>query len=166
MAIDKIQSESINLADNFAFTGTVTGASGVNTPAFHAGGSAAVSIANSTQVLLTFDTEVLDSDNCFDTSTNKFTPTTAGKYFIYAAYRLNTTSGGNFQQAIIEKNGSTIFTYNKYHSHKGSVQISGIADANGSSDYFQAFGYHQIGSTVSTYGDVATLFFGAYKIIT
>jgi len=28
MAIDKIQSESINLADNFAFTGTVTGASG------------------------------------------------------------------------------------------------------------------------------------------
>ena len=28
MAIDKIQSESINLADNFAFTGTVTGAGG------------------------------------------------------------------------------------------------------------------------------------------
>ena len=35
MAIDKIQSESINLADNFAFTGTVTGASGNNTPSFH-----------------------------------------------------------------------------------------------------------------------------------
>ena len=29
MAIDKIQSESINLADNFAFTGTVTGAGGI-----------------------------------------------------------------------------------------------------------------------------------------
>jgi len=28
MAIDKIQSESINLADNFAFTGTVSGAGG------------------------------------------------------------------------------------------------------------------------------------------
>ena len=26
MALSKIQSESINLADNFAFTGTVTGA--------------------------------------------------------------------------------------------------------------------------------------------
>ena len=36
MAIDKIQSESINLADNFAFTGTVSGAGGVMTPAFHA----------------------------------------------------------------------------------------------------------------------------------
>jgi len=29
MAIDKIQSESINLADNFAFTGNVTGAGGI-----------------------------------------------------------------------------------------------------------------------------------------
>ena len=29
MAIDKIQSESINLADNFAFTGTVTGTPGI-----------------------------------------------------------------------------------------------------------------------------------------
>ena len=34
MAIDKIQSESINLADNFAFTGTVTGAGENNTPLF------------------------------------------------------------------------------------------------------------------------------------
>ena len=36
MAIDKIQSESINLADNFAFTGTVTGAGVSNTPCFQA----------------------------------------------------------------------------------------------------------------------------------
>ena len=34
MAIDKIQSESINLADNFAFTGTVSGAGGNKNPAF------------------------------------------------------------------------------------------------------------------------------------
>ena len=46
MAIDKIQSESINLADNFAFTGTVTGAGGVNTPAFHAYLSSTVEVAN------------------------------------------------------------------------------------------------------------------------
>ena len=38
MAIDKIQSESINLADNFAFTGTVTGAGESNTPSFYATG--------------------------------------------------------------------------------------------------------------------------------
>ena len=36
MAITKIQSESMNLADTYAFTGTVTGAGGSNTPAFFA----------------------------------------------------------------------------------------------------------------------------------
>ena len=34
MAITKIQSESMNLADTYAFTGTVTGAGENNTPAF------------------------------------------------------------------------------------------------------------------------------------
>ncbi len=34
MAIDKIQSESINLADNFAFTGTVTGAGGLSNASY------------------------------------------------------------------------------------------------------------------------------------
>ena len=34
MAITKIQSESLNLADTYDFTGTVTGAGGVMTPAF------------------------------------------------------------------------------------------------------------------------------------
>jgi hypothetical protein len=33
MAITKIQSESLNLSDNYDFTGTVTGAGEINTPA-------------------------------------------------------------------------------------------------------------------------------------
>jgi hypothetical protein len=32
MALIKVQSEGINLADDFTFTGTVAGAGGVNTP--------------------------------------------------------------------------------------------------------------------------------------
>jgi hypothetical protein len=46
MAIDKIQSESINLADTFAFTGTVTGAGGVNTPAFEAKLNTQINLTN------------------------------------------------------------------------------------------------------------------------
>ena len=34
MALTKIESEGLLLSDNFAFTGTVTGAGGVNTPTF------------------------------------------------------------------------------------------------------------------------------------
>ena len=34
MAITKLQAEALNLADTYAFTGTVTGAGGDNTPFF------------------------------------------------------------------------------------------------------------------------------------
>ena len=71
MAIDKIQSESINLADNFAFTGTVTGAGGVNTPAWKVSGNA-TSVANSTATKLTINTEQFDTDN--KVASNKVTP--------------------------------------------------------------------------------------------
>ena len=36
MALSKIQAESMNLADTYTFTGSVSGAGGVNTPAFKA----------------------------------------------------------------------------------------------------------------------------------
>ena len=60
MAIDKIQSESINLADTFAFTGTVTGAGGVNTPAFKAVNTGAVTIAHDTNTKLAITNEIYD----------------------------------------------------------------------------------------------------------
>ena len=56
MAINKIQSESINLADTFAFTGTVTGAGGVNTPAFQAYASSNQSQTNDTFTKIECDT--------------------------------------------------------------------------------------------------------------
>ena len=56
MAIDKIQSESINLADTFAFTGTVTGAGGVNTPIVYVLANAA-SLTNNTTQKITMNNE-------------------------------------------------------------------------------------------------------------
>ena len=51
MAIDKIQSESINLADTFAFTGTVTGAGGITEADFFVC-NADQSISNNTRTLV------------------------------------------------------------------------------------------------------------------
>jgi|TARA_S200002703_G_scaffold154051_1_gene156307 hypothetical protein len=51
MAIDKIQSESINLADNFAFTGTVTGTPSItNAQSFYL--SSSKTIASGTQTVI------------------------------------------------------------------------------------------------------------------
>jgi len=84
MAIDKIQSESINLADNFAFTGTVSGAGGTTAPYFFASLSANTSISEAAYVKVQFNDEEIDSSNCYDNSTNyRFTPNVAGKYYIF-----------------------------------------------------------------------------------
>jgi hypothetical protein len=87
VAIDKIQSESINLADNFAFTGTVSGAGGVNTPAFSAYQGATQNISNNSSTKVPINSRNFDTDNNYDHSTNyRFTPTTSGKYYVYGKY--------------------------------------------------------------------------------
>ncbi len=63
MAITKIQSESMNLADTYAFTGTVTGAGGVNTPVFAVSKSATQGLNNDAYTKVTWDVENIDSDN-------------------------------------------------------------------------------------------------------
>mgnify|MGYP001173031320 CR=1 FL=1 len=85
MAIDKIQSESINLADTFAFTGTVTGAGGNNQPYFAATMSGNQSLSQNSWTKVTFNTETFDQGGNYDHSSNyRFTPGVAGKYYIYS----------------------------------------------------------------------------------
>jgi hypothetical protein len=94
MAIDKIQSESINLADTFAFTGTVTGAGGANTPAFHIRKSSnQTGLSSGGWTKITFDDEVFDTDNAF--ASNKFTAPSDGKYFFTTGAKINDTDGNN-----------------------------------------------------------------------
>jgi len=177
MAIDKIQSESINLADNFAFTGTVTGAGGANTPAFEAYLSANQTITNETDTKVQNNTEVYDTDNAYDNSTNfRFLPTVAGKYFVYGR-TLADSAAGNCREvkAMIFKNGSVIArSVVNFHGNDGegaSPMVTAIVDMNGSSDYVELFGRHDTadGSNDTKFQGGSTeryTIFGAYKIIT
>ena len=93
MALSKIQSESINLADNFAFTGTVTGAGESNIPYFHAALENDQTVSDNTMTKVQCNLEAFDSANAYDNSTNyRFTPQTAGKYFVYGQVRANGSS--------------------------------------------------------------------------
>jgi|TARA_X000001382_G_scaffold128215_1_gene117427 hypothetical protein len=175
MAIDKIQSESINLADNFAFTGTVTGAGGVNTPAFHAYLSADQNVNSNVVTKVQCNTEIYDTDNCYDNSTNfRFTPTTAGKYYVYANFAGQQAAYViYFSIPIIKKNGTEIATASNTFGN-GSVyattnHISVIADMNGSSDYLEFYGnidihVHGQEKFVGNSNSSITSF-GAYRII-
>ena len=71
MAITKLQAEALNLADTFAFTGTVTGAGGANTPAFaatqantgfSAGGDSKMAFATKFLIQIIVTTTLLTTD--------------------------------------------------------------------------------------------------------
>ena len=112
MAIDKIQSESINLADNFAFTGTVTGAGESNLPLFHVNCSGNQSVSDNTNTKITnWGTPTIDTASGWDSGNNKYTIQTAGKYLIYATFSpFDTSANGVLREATLTvyKNGSSM----------------------------------------------------------
>jgi len=175
MAITKIQSESLNLADTYNFTGDVTGAGGVNTPAFRAYMSSHQTLSNNTVTKAQFDTEVFDTDSCYDNSTNyRFTPNVAGKYFVYTSMTLESGSQTQMEyaHAYIYKNGSieqmqtAIYSANNVSWQTGG-DIGTIVDMNGSSDYLEAFARINVFSGITKIISTTkhNSIFGAYKII-
>ena len=94
MAITKIIADSIT-------SGAVA-----NTPAFEARNASAQSVNGSTTTLMQFDTEVFDTNNTYtNSSTFKFTPGVAGKYFIYASIAFDD---------IDNAEGTLIYLYKKW----------------------------------------------------
>ena len=81
--------------------------------------------------------------------------------------RLN--GGGSSVQydMYLRKNNSTFcgFTHEGASGDPFSMQVSGIAEANGSSDYFDVFFYQASSSVALQYG-LANSIFGGYKLIT
>ena len=128
------------------------------------------------------DTEYFDSASAFDTSNYRFTPQTAGKYFVFGQCAFETTSGSNSGNNLVAlvtsiyKNGSNI-VYQKidrggqlYSFSKRIIGVSMIVDMNGSSDYLELYGMansNNAGSTrvteaISDGGSI----FGAYFLAT
>ena len=154
MAITKIQSESLNLADTYAFTGTVTGAGESNVPAFAATSSSQTGISSGTSTKMQFDTEIFDSASAFDHSTNyRFTVPSgqAGKYvFMFSGkFRSATLHKVRDSDITLRKNGSTICSNNSTYNENLALQYHTdaffVVDAS-VSDYFEVYGQATIDS--------------------
>lgn len=170
MAITKLQSEALNLADDYTFTG---GLSGHMYPAFEAYIGSSQTISENTYTVCQFNTENIDTDNCYDNSTNyRFTPNKAGKYYLYASIYLDTTNN-NFVSGYIRfrKNGTelnqtrgALVPGSNGRGNEVSKTTSTIVTANGSTDYFDVQGYiNANGATARFLTDYAT-YFGGYRI--
>ena len=115
MAITKIQSESLNLADDFAFTGTITGAGESNTPYFELTRitSNQTGLSDGTATKVQFNEATLDSDSGADVTTNyRYTVPSgkAGKYFLIAMCQGETVSSDDNKDVTLQiyKNGTSI----------------------------------------------------------
>ena len=159
LKVDTIQDTSGNNIINESSDTITIGASGdiINAatgtkpsflnPSFEAFLSAKQDISDLTTTKVQFNTEVFDSNGCYDNSTNyRFTPTVAGKYFVFAKIATDTIAGANLDQVriFIYKNGSSISianldargnTLGSYYTCNDST----VVDMNGSSDYLEIF---------------------------
>jgi len=167
-----IQDGTINtadIADGAVTSVKTTGVGGTNTPAFEARLSNEPSVSTGTWTKVPVNVEIYDVGGCYDNSTNyRFTPTTAGKYVFYVQVGFNALADGKYLSAAVRKNGTTIFGDGDAINHTGHAgglasRYTITAEANGSSDYFEAYAIHNHGSNRNF--TAGWSFFGGYKLI-
>ena len=144
---------------------TPTGVGGANTPAFMVKLSGTQNITTATWTKITFDSEVYDTGSTF--ASNKFTPGVAGKYNFYLGITLDDLDDDKLLQAQIYKNGSgqgtSLVQTVGNNGNKHSLNLSWSDSAN-TTDYYEGYVYHNIGSTEELRIDYQTIFMG-YKVI-
>jgi hypothetical protein len=122
---------------------TLGGKKAVNGPAFRAFVSVGQNIVgNGTQQRVTFGSETFDTDNNFTSS--RFTPTVEGYYQLNSTVRISGTAGTGENMLVLYKNGGE---YARGTNGSGteigasfySMQVSDIAYANGTTDFFEVF---------------------------
>jgi len=145
-----IYDDSASALRKMTRTNFVAGLSATNTPAFEARLSANQTVNHFTNTKIQVNTEVYDSDNCYDNATNyRFTPTTAGKYFFY--FSLHGFTGGSdpdgtrFVLINATKNGSTVAQFLSFDSDANEMRTNHVfattvIELNGTSDYVEFFG--------------------------
>lgn len=175
--IDNISgSSTLTIGDSN--TSTITLKSGAtltnfpsNTPAFMVNLSSSQNISTGTKTVITFDTEILDSNSAYNTSNGKFTVPSGegGKYYVYGQCMRNNFFGGRYI-VYIGVNGTTKIKAEERNSDSGgttfdTVGTGGILDLSASDEVTVSL-YQDTGSTQGANGGGESLsFFMGYKLI-
>jgi hypothetical protein len=176
IANSKLANSSITLNGSAVSLGGSATVGGTNTPSFHVYRNATQNISNNTYERVQFDTEVWDTANAYDNSTNyRYTPNEAGKYVFYVKISIYSGTHDNvkFQTILFKKNGTdsavhSLDSRNGYYMGYGNgMYFEQVLDMNGSSDYIDAFFYFQVNNTsdLRIIGGASATYFGGYKLI-
>ena len=146
---------NVNIGGNLSVSGSyqVAGKQAVNGPAFRAYIDGAQTITSGSQQKVTFGTETFDTNNNF--SSSRFTPTIEGYYQLNATVRIDGTSSTGEYMLVIWKNGTeyargTNASGTEQGANFYSMQVSDLAYANGSTDYFEIYIQQTSGSNRNT----------------
>jgi hypothetical protein len=147
----------------------VSGIGGTNTPAFMANLASGQSISNGTATKVNMSTEIFDTDSKYDNSSYKFTPTVAGKYFVYAQIMLTAYGADGTPAGLqIRKNGSTIHESYERSAQNNNfdfyIHISATVVLD-DDDYIEIFAYQDSGSSKTIYQGSLYSFWGSHKLI-
>ena len=125
-----------------------------NGPAFHCSMSGTQAISATTFTKIAFDTELYDTNNCYNTSTYRFTPNVAGYYQLN--FSIYSQTGNQVFITRTYKNG-TDFTENSRLAGSGTAPTipgSVLVYCNGTTDYIELYGY---GGGATTIGSNASI---------
>ena len=140
---------SIPSGATIANSGTATGFGEENKPIFKVSGGN-TSTSHNTWTKLGISTETIDTGSCFDLgSNNRFTPNKAGKYLVTLTITIPSSTDTDYFSGDIYKNGSSHTGANAINRDYNSVSFSSIVEANGSSDYFEAYGEQESGGSLN-----------------
>jgi hypothetical protein len=161
------------LISNGSGTITTNNIGGENTPAFYAYLSSSQSISANTATKASIDTELFDSNNNYDNSSNyRYTPTVAGKYYVFAQLDLASNSASTYKEGWVQirKNGSSVaqsvMDMRNGYGFESFVNVNIVVDMNGSSDYLEVWGLmDDTGGTTRFYVRQQSNYFGAYRLI-
>jgi hypothetical protein len=150
------------------------GVGGTNTPYFEATRNTNQTITHDTDTKIACNVETFDTAGDYDNATNyRFTPQTAGKYYIYAEATAQSSSTQQLKRytLIIRRNGSNYKYMSNYftgnEAYINTIFIGSVIDFDGSSDYVELWCKIEYASsgTLQINGASSELTFGGYKII-
>ena len=126
------------------------------TPAFFATLSADQSLSNLSATKVQINNEIYDTANAYDNSSNyRFTPQTAGKYFVYGGIMINGDQDDDIEVAEFYFNkNSTVVSQSTFDSGTNYLRevpltLQFSVDMNGSSDYLEMYGLEPIDDSYS-----------------
>lgn len=137
---------TVDSTNGITFPNATTQAVAAQTgPAFFVYSSGALSAPQGADTKITLNTEVFDTNNNFDSTTNyRFTPTVAGYYQFSGIIKGNlaTTGGSSYIVMNFYKNGSLYIQSPIMQPTNGNTQIiagSALIYFNGSTDYLELY---------------------------